>query len=129
MPILSRRRLLSTAAGVAGAALTSSLLPPSVRKAVEAGPPARSSLRDLKHVVCLMQENRSFDHYFGTLAGVRGFGGRRVGATVVVKHDDDGSTRGSTQVVERFPAHATGQRPSPMMATTRRSVMPCSAKA
>ena len=31
------------------------------------------SARDIKHVVVLMQENRSFDHYFGTLAGVRGF--------------------------------------------------------
>ena len=30
--------------------------------------------RDIKHVVILMQENRSFDHYFGTLPGVRGFG-------------------------------------------------------
>ena len=30
-------------------------------------------MRDIKHVVVLMQENRSFDHYFGTLAGVRGF--------------------------------------------------------
>jgi phospholipase C len=27
----------------------------------------------MKHVVMLMQENRSFDHYFGTLPGVRGF--------------------------------------------------------
>ena len=31
------------------------------------------SLRDIKHVVILMQENRSFDHYFGTLPDVRGF--------------------------------------------------------
>jgi phospholipase C len=38
------------------------------------GFPKTSSLRDIKHVVLLMQENRSFDHYFGTLAGVRGFG-------------------------------------------------------
>jgi phospholipase C len=30
-------------------------------------------LRDIEHVVILMQENRSFDHYFGTMAGVRGF--------------------------------------------------------
>jgi phospholipase C len=30
-------------------------------------------LPDIKHVVLLMQENRSFDHYFGTLAGVQGF--------------------------------------------------------
>src|ERR1700757_4153199 len=32
------------------------------------------SLQDIKHVVLLMQENRSFDHYFGTMPGVRGFG-------------------------------------------------------
>ena len=31
------------------------------------------SLSDIKHFVILMQENRSFDHYFGTLSGVRGF--------------------------------------------------------
>ena len=31
------------------------------------------TLRDVEHVVILMQENRSFDHYFGTLPGVRGF--------------------------------------------------------
>jgi phospholipase C len=33
----------------------------------------RSDLREIKHVVILMQENRSFDHYFGTMSGVRGF--------------------------------------------------------
>jgi phospholipase C len=31
------------------------------------------SIRDVKHIVILMQENRSFDHYFGTMPGVRGF--------------------------------------------------------
>jgi phospholipase C len=35
--------------------------------------PGNASLSDIKHVVILMQENRSFDHYFGTLSGVRGF--------------------------------------------------------
>ena len=34
-------------------------------------------LADIEHVVILMQENRSFDHYFGTLRGVRGFGDPR----------------------------------------------------
>ena len=48
-------------------------MPPNVRRALSRESPARGSLRDLKHVVLLMQENRSFDHYFGTLAGVRGF--------------------------------------------------------
>jgi phospholipase C len=30
-------------------------------------------MKDVKHVVMIMFENRSFDHYFGTMAGVRGF--------------------------------------------------------
>ncbi len=30
-------------------------------------------LNDIEHVIILMQENRSFDHYFGTMSGVRGF--------------------------------------------------------
>ena len=30
-------------------------------------------LKDIKHIVLFMQENRAFDHYFGTMAGVRGF--------------------------------------------------------
>ena len=34
------------------------------------------TIADVQHVVILMQENRSFDHYFGTLRGVRGFGDR-----------------------------------------------------
>jgi phospholipase C len=35
------------------------------------------SLKDIEHVIFLMQENRSFDHYYGTLRGVRGFGDPR----------------------------------------------------
>ncbi len=34
------------------------------------------TIKDVKHIVILMQENRSFDHYFGTMKGVRGFGDR-----------------------------------------------------
>lgn len=34
---------------------------------------AAGSLEDIDHVVLFMQENRAFDHYFGTMAGVRGF--------------------------------------------------------
>ncbi|NDZ83238.1 phospholipase [Streptomyces sp. SID10853] len=73
MAELTRRRLLGSAAGAVGGAAALSLLPPSVQKAVAAGPPRHGSLRDIEHVVMLMQENRSFDHYFGTLSGVRGF--------------------------------------------------------
>jgi phospholipase C len=35
------------------------------------------TIEDVEHVVIMMQENRSFDHYFGTLRGVRGFGDPR----------------------------------------------------
>jgi phospholipase C len=35
---------------------------------------ATRTLQDLQHIVVLMQENRSFDHYFGVMRGVRGFG-------------------------------------------------------
>ncbi|WP_330456125.1 phospholipase [Streptomyces sp. NBC_00820] len=77
MTELTRRRLLGSAAGALGGAAALSLLPPSVQKAVAAEPPRHRSLRDIEHVVLLMQENRSFDHYFGTLSGVRGFGDPR----------------------------------------------------
>src|SRR5581483_494223 len=70
---LTRRRLLRGAAGVAGAAAAQLLMPRNVQRVLAQGPPRQASLSDIKHVVLLMQENRSFDHYFGTLAGVRGF--------------------------------------------------------
>jgi phospholipase C len=69
----TRRRLLQSAATVGGVAAASLALPSNVRKAMAATPPARGRLEDIEHVVLLMLENRSFDHYFGTLSGVRGF--------------------------------------------------------
>lgn len=70
---MTRRRVLGTAARLAALAAAAAILPPSVRRALAQQAPRRGSLRDIKHVVLLMQENRSFDHYFGTMAGVRGF--------------------------------------------------------
>lgn len=71
MSDISRRKVLGTLAG--GTAL--SLLPPSLHQAM-AAPMPRGGLRAIEHVIVLMQENRSFDNYFGTLKGVRGFGDR-----------------------------------------------------
>ncbi|WP_214416568.1 phosphocholine-specific phospholipase C [Sphaerisporangium fuscum] len=71
----SRRRFLALGAGAVGGAAAASLLPPSVHAAL-AMPAPKGGLSAIKHVVFLMQENRSFDHYFGTLRGVRGFGDR-----------------------------------------------------
>jgi phospholipase C len=76
MPDVSRRRLITGAGALTGAALAAEFLPQNVQRALAATPSrtgASSRLSDIKHVVILMQENRSFDHYFGTLPGVRGF--------------------------------------------------------
>jgi len=73
MTDLTRRRLLGTAGA---AALASLALPPNLSRALAAAaanPQTAGSLSDIEHVVILMQENRSFDEYFGTLPGVRGF--------------------------------------------------------
>lgn len=69
---VTRRRVLGDAARLAAGAFASTFLPLNVRRALAAPAPS-GSLRDIEHVVLLMQENRSFDHYFGTMAGVRGF--------------------------------------------------------
>jgi phospholipase C len=73
-PELTRRRLIGGAA-VGAAAAASLALPSNLRKALDwtQQPPRNGSVRDIEHVVLMMQENRSFDHYFGTFSGVRGF--------------------------------------------------------
>ncbi|GAA1170319.1 phospholipase C [Kitasatospora gansuensis] len=74
MAELNRRRFLQLAGGAS--ALT--LLSESIARA--AAIPAQGStgtIQDVEHIVVLMQENRSFDHYFGAMKGVRGFGDPR----------------------------------------------------
>ena len=72
--ILSRRHFLRSTAAAAGAGLAASALPPSVVRALASTAPAGAgTLTDIEHVVILIQENRSFDHYFGSLSSVRGF--------------------------------------------------------
>jgi phospholipase C len=65
---LSRRRFLAGAATALGALS----LPDHVLEALSA-PAACGGLKDIHNVVILIQENRSFDHYFGTFPGVRGY--------------------------------------------------------
>ena len=70
---ITRRDLLrTTGAAAATAGLAGLGLEPWVERAFSA-PRRPGALKDIKHVVILMQENRSFDHYFGTYKGVRGF--------------------------------------------------------
>jgi Phosphoesterase family len=85
MARLSRRGFLGAATAITGVAITGAAAIGAAAPAAEAeAGPARGSrpkkphgdIRDIKRVVILMQENRSFDHYYGSLRGVRGFGDR-----------------------------------------------------
>jgi phospholipase C len=65
--MIDRRTLLVAAAGLA----------PAISRARAIDADSRTgTIRDVQHVVILMQENRSFDHYFGAMNGVRGFADR-----------------------------------------------------
>jgi phospholipase C len=61
-----------------GGATAGAAFPESISRALAIPAHRRTgTLLDVEHVVILMQENRSFDHYFGALRGVRGFGDPR----------------------------------------------------
>ncbi|MBA0087056.1 MAG: phospholipase C, phosphocholine-specific, partial [Acidobacteria bacterium Pan2503] len=60
------------------AAAAASAFPASISRALAIPANNRTgTINDVEHVVFMMQENRAFDHYFGTLRGVRGFGDPR----------------------------------------------------
>ncbi|MDQ7066737.1 MAG: phospholipase C, phosphocholine-specific [Sulfurimonas sp.] len=71
--INNRRDFLRILGGTVGLGL----LPPSILKALSIKANNKTgSIQDVEHIVILTQENRSFDHYFGTMNGVRGFSDR-----------------------------------------------------
>lgn len=66
----SRRQFMK----LLGAGAVTAALPRSIQQALAVPAHHQSgTINDVKHIVILTQENRSFDHYFGTLRGVRGF--------------------------------------------------------
>jgi phospholipase C len=68
---VNRRRFLQ----LAGGSVAATMLSDSIARAATIPACRRTrSLEDVEHIVVLMQENRSFDHYYGVLRGVRGFG-------------------------------------------------------
>ena len=70
MPTTDRRTFLK----VMGSGAMAAALPLNLRKAMSVPAHNRTrSIQDIEHIVILTQENRSFDHYFGTMRGVRGF--------------------------------------------------------
>lgn len=74
MADIDRRRLLK----LAGSSVALSALSGSIARAASLPALGRTgTVEDVEHIVVLMQENRSFDHYFGTMKGVRGYGDPR----------------------------------------------------
>lgn len=71
----SRRNFLK---GAVAASATMAMLPGLIERAMAIpAHHAAGSIEDVEHIVVFMQENRSFDHYFGMMSGVRGFGDPR----------------------------------------------------
>ncbi|MFI2646109.1 phosphocholine-specific phospholipase C [Micromonospora fulviviridis] len=71
---IDRRRFLKLTGAASAAGLAHSLLGSVQRAAAIAPQGSTGTIMDVEHVVILMQENRSFDHYLASLRGVRGFG-------------------------------------------------------
>ncbi|KAB1986441.1 phosphocholine-specific phospholipase C [Streptomyces triticiradicis] len=82
MSQVNRRRFFQLAGGTAAFTALSG----SVQRAAALPAHRRSgTIEDVEHIVVLMQENRSFDHYFGSMRGVRGFGDPRPATTAGTK--------------------------------------------
>lgn len=93
----TRREFLKLTALASGAAGLANLFPEAIERALAIEPVPGSSYLDAEHVVILMQENRSFDHSFGSLRGVRGFNDPRAirlpnGNPVWVQTNDAGQS-------------------------------------
>src|SRR5580693_118497 len=93
----TRRNFLKKSLLASGAVGVSQFLPLSIQKALAINPAAGSTYLDAEHIVLLMQENRSFDHAYGTLRGVRGFNDPRAlklanGNSVFVQTDAAGNS-------------------------------------
>ena len=73
-PQQDRRSFLRNLATGVGASAALASFPPAIQRALAIPAHHRTgTINDVEHIVILTQENRSFDHYFGTLNGVRGF--------------------------------------------------------
>ncbi|KEO71981.1 phosphocholine-specific phospholipase C [Anditalea andensis] len=93
----NRRDFLKQAAILSGSMALWGGIPPAIQKAMAINPDLGTSYLDAEHVVFLMQENRSFDHAFGSLQGVRGFNDPRAiklanGVPVWLQQDDQLNT-------------------------------------
>lgn len=93
----SRRDFLKKAALLSSTFGAANVIPMSIQKAMAINPANGTTFLDAEHVVFLMQENRSFDHMFGKMKGVRGFNNPRAktlpnGNKVWLQNDAKGNT-------------------------------------
>lgn len=124
-PSESRRSFLRLGAGSAASLAALNMFPPAIRKALAIPANNRTgTIADVEHVVILMQENRSFDNYFGAMPGVRGFADRfpipvEGGGTVLAQKNAAGTTmlpyhldqsKGNAQRVKGTPHSWTDAR-------------------
>lgn len=71
--VQNRREFLANLAKATAAPAISGLFPAIDRALALPANRRTGTIQDVEHIVILTQENRSFDHYFGSLGGVRGF--------------------------------------------------------
>ena len=107
MPIRPTRRDILKAGAATGGALALGGVSPELLRAIAATQPTCGSLSDVKNIVIFIQENRSFDHYFGRYKGVRGFDDR----TVRLSSADDGTA----VFKQAYPAGAIPGVPDPLL--------------
>jgi phospholipase C len=103
----SRRDVLKAGAAAGGAVAAASGLSPELIRALAATTPTCGSLADVKNIVIFIQENRSFDHYFGRYKGSRGFDDR----SVKLSPADDGST----VFKQAYPTGGVPGAPDPLL--------------
>lgn len=94
---MDRRDFIKKSGMVLGGLGVSTAIHPAILRAQSIQPEKDSTFYDAEHIVILMQENRSFDHCFGALKGVRGFADRRAlrkpnGKSVFFQTDRAGKT-------------------------------------
>lgn len=93
----SRRDFIKKATLLSGALGLSNVVPMSIQKAMAINADPGTTFYDAEHIVFLMQENRSFDHMFGKMRGVRGFNDPRAKTLpnqnkVWLQNDEKGNT-------------------------------------
>jgi phospholipase C len=109
---VTRRQLLKAGAAAGALALGWEAV---INRAVAASASC-GSLNDVEHVVILIQENRSFDHYFGSYRGVRGFADPRAprltdgsGLTVLAQPGYPGGYRGDHLYPFHLNSYSNGE--------------------